>query len=214
MNGHGNIWLGGNRRFDNWMSMVNAGHPMVAVGCSDDHGGTKVGFPRTYVDHPASDHPADADIDAIADAFFRGRALASAGAFARVELEGAGPGELADGTAGLVDLNVTLEAIPEIDVSHFVVFANCDQVDSVLATDPTGVVKFDGVVPLNLVGDTQIVIAAFGQDRLPLGLPSYDGTVTPRVLTSPIYVDGDGDGVFSAPGGRECTYELSVDAAQ
>ena len=38
-NGHGSPFDDGNGRFDNWMSMVNAGHPISAIGCSDDHGG-------------------------------------------------------------------------------------------------------------------------------------------------------------------------------
>jgi len=44
-------------------------------------------------------------------------------------------------------------------------------------------------------------------------MPQYDATRVPRVLTSPIYVDGDGDGAFSAPGGRECVYDLDESVA-
>lgn len=213
MNGHSNIFATGNRRFDNWMSMVNAGRPMVAVGCSDDHGGWETGFPRTYF-ASRTDLPESFDVDEAVDAFRGGRVIASAGAFARVEVDGAGPGGLVTDTDGLVDLHVRIEALPEVDVTHFVVFANCDQVDSVRVTAPDGVEKHDGTVTVEAIGDTQIVIAALGTTKLPLGLPQYDATKVPRVLTSPIYVDGDGDGVFSAPGGRECTYDLSVAAAR
>lgn len=213
MNGHGDIFATGNRRFDNWMSMVNAGHPMIAVGCSDDHGGGSVGFPRTYW-ASSTDTPGDMDVGELIESFREGRAIVSAGAFARVDVDGNGPGSVVTDTDGMVDLMVHLEALPNVDLTHFVVFANCDAADSVLVTDPGGIEKFTGVVPLNIVGDTQIVVAGFGANDLPPGLPRYDATRTPRVLTNPIYIDGDGDGQFSSPGGRECSYDLSIDAAQ
>ncbi|MFT5460870.1 MAG: hypothetical protein ACI9K2_007390, partial [Myxococcota bacterium] len=213
LNGHSNPFIDGNRRFDNWMSMVNAGHPVVGVGCSDDHHGWEVGFPRTYV-ASSTDDPDSVLPDDLAAAFLDGRVMASAGAFARVDIEGSGPGELHTDRDGEALLSVHLEALPEVDVTHFVVFVNCDQVASVRATDPGGVVKFSGTVPVSLPGDSHVVVAAFGTTYMAAGLPQYDATRMPRVLTSPIYVDGDGDGEFSAPGGRECSYDLSFDAAE
>ncbi len=213
MNGHGNIFIDGNRRFDNWMSMVNTGKKMIAVGCSDDHGGNGVGFPRTYVRAP-SDAPMDLDLDALTGSFQGGQAMASTGGFASVAIDGAGPGEQVTDTDGTVTLDLSLWAMEEVDVTHFVVFANCDMVASVLATEPGGVLKYSGAVDVPVAGDTHVVVAAFGSTPLPPGMPGYNATRSPRVLTSPIYVDGDGDGDFSAPGGRECSYDLSVGAAQ
>ena len=37
-------------------------------------------------------------------------------------------------------------------------------------------------------------------------------TDVPRVLTNPIYVDADGDGSWTAPGGKLCDYAASVPA--
>lgn len=214
MNGHGNIFHDGSRRFDNWMSMVNHGHPMIAVGCSDAHG-MGVGFPRTYVSAP-SDDPAQLSLDALVDSFRGGQAMASTGAFARVSIDGEGPGGRVTDTDGSVELDLQIQALPEIDVTHFVVFVNCDQALSVVATDPGALTKHDGTltVPVPTDGDAHVVVAAFGAESLPPGLPQYNGARSPRVLTSPIYVDGDGDGEFSAPGGRECTYDVSFGAAQ
>ncbi len=213
MNGHGNVFIDGSRRFDNWMSMVNTGKKMIAVGCSDDHGGNGVGFPRTWVAAP-SDAPSELDLDALTASFKAGQAMASAGAFAAVAIDGQGPGGQVTDTDGEVSLDVQLWAMAELDVTHFVVFANCDQVASVLATSPDDVLKHDGSVTVPIDGDTHVVLAAFGSNSLPRGLPGYDATRVPRVLTNPIYVDGDGDGEFGAPGGRECSYDLGVDAAQ
>ncbi len=218
MNGHGLPFAGGNERWLDWQSMLNAGRPLVAVGCSDDHGGTKIGFPRTYV--PAgSDVPTEVETDEVVDAFHAGEALASAGAFARVSVE------TPDGSTGIggvvqidddsLDLALHIEAIPEIDVTHAVVFLNCDTVLSVPATDPGGVVKLDELLTVSLdglEGDAHLTVAAFGAERLPLGLPQFDPTGIPRVLTSPIWIDGDGDGAITAPGGRDC--DVFIDAPE
>ena len=113
-------------------------------------------------------------------------------------------------TDGEVSVSVAVSAIPEIDVTHVVIFVNCDEVMSLSASDPGGVLKIEQTVDVEIDGDSWISIAAFGAGRLPLGLPQYDPATTPRVLTSPIFVDGDGDGLFSAPGGRECSYLLEA----
>jgi hypothetical protein len=207
MNGHGVPFAGGNERWLDWQSMLNAGRPLVAVGCSDDHGGNKVGFPRTYV--PAStDVPREVATDEVVAAFHEGRALASAGAFARLIVDdSAGIGDLHVPEGDTVELALTIEAIPEIDVTHAVVFWNCDTVLSVPASDPGGVVKLDErlSIPVELLdGDGHLTVAAFGAERLPLGMPQFDPAGVPRVITSPVWIDRDGDGSITAPGGREC----------
>lgn len=206
MNGHSSPF--GNRRWRNWQSMLNAGHPMVAVGCSDSHGGTDIGFPRTYI--PAlSDVPSEVSDQEVVDAFQAGRAQASSGAFARVTTAaGAGLGALVQPEDGAVDLDVHIEALPEIDVDWVSVFVNCDEVLAVPATDPDGVVKLSERITVAVDGDAAITLAAFGSERYPLGLPSFNPSGVPRVLTSPIYVDGDGDGAFAGGGGRECAVFL------
>ena len=213
MNGHGNIFNDGNGRFDNWMSMLNAGHKKIAVGCSDAHGNGGVGFPRTYVAAP-SDAPAELDVDALTASFRGGVATVSAGAFATADIDGTGPGGQVTDTDGEVTLNLRIDALPEIDVTHFVVFVNCDQVASVLAPAPDALTKFDGPVAVPISGDSAVVVAAFGANALPDGLPQYNGARAPRAIVNPIYVDADGDGTFSAPGGRECSYALGLDQAQ
>jgi hypothetical protein len=211
MNGHGDPFADGNRRFDNWQSFLNAGESVIAVGASDDHGGGGTGFPRTYFESPTDDPTALEEGDLVA-AYLEGRAIVSAGAFARVYVGDAGVGDTVTDTDSAIDLDVHIEALPEADVTHFIVFANCDEVLSVAATDPDGVVKFSDTVEVVVAGDAHITVAAFGLNYLPDGLPQYDATRTPRALTNPIYIDGDGDGAFTAPGGRECSYTLAAPA--
>ncbi len=211
-NGHANVFIDGNRRWDNWMSMVNHGAKMIAVGCSDAHG-PGVGFPRTYVRAP-SDAPADLDLDDLTNSFRTGQATVSAGAFATITLDGVGPGEQVTDTDGEVTIDLTIQALEEIEVTHFVAFVNCDQVASVV-TVPDAITKFDGevTIPVPTDGDAHIVVAAFGSAGYPDGLPS-GGSKTPRAMTNPVYVDGDGDGEFTAPGGHECSYALGFDQAE
>ena len=208
MNGHSSPFDRG--RWFNWQSMINAGHPLIAVGCSDSHNGDKVGFPRTYVP-AASDLPAEVTDEEVVAAFQGGQAQASSGAFARVLAGGAADlGDLLPLDADTVPLDLHIEALPEIDVTFVSVFVDCDEVLTVAADDPDGVVKLSAVLDVPLVRgeDAAITVAAFGEGRLPLGLPQFDASGVPRVLTSPVYIDGNGDGVFTGGGGRECAVFL------
>jgi hypothetical protein len=198
MNGFNSPFADGNHRFELWQSLLNAGHRVSPVGCSDDHGGDEVGFPRTLFAGPD-----------VVDALRAGRVTVSAGAVLQVDVAGAGPGDLADATSGEVGLHVVALAPSAFDVTHVVVFANCDQVASVAAADPRGPRKLDVVVPVAVDGDTQVVVAAFGREPLPAGFPAADWTRVPRALTGAVYLDADGDGAFAAPGGRVCRYDLA-----
>jgi len=208
MNGLSSPFMDGNHRFDNWQSMVNAGHAVVAVGCSDDHGGGETGLPRTYLE-VYTDDPAELTDELVAEAMGAGRAVVSAGAFARVSVNGVGPGGLATASE-TVSLDIHVEALPEVDITHVVVFRSCDEVAVLAADDTDGVVKLSTSVEVLLDGeDANLVVAAFGDGDLPDGLPTARHP-TPRVLTNPIFVDQDGDGRFGGSAGRECTYTLAA----
>ncbi len=194
--------------FEDWQSFLNLGHRIAAVGVTDVHGLERPGSPRTYFAAP-SDDPARLSADGMVAALEEGRAIVSAGAFARVRAAtGEGLGELARATGERLELDVHVEALPEVDVTHLKVFANCDEVATVAATDPHGVVKLDQRVPLALTRDAHLEVLAFGREPMPRGLRTYDGTRVPRVTTNPIYVDVDGNGAFDPPGGKTCTYDL------
>ena len=214
MNGHASPFAShGNGRFDDWMSMVNAGFPSIGVGCSDDHGGRGIGRPYSYYASPTDDPLQMQDAD-IVIAFLGGQVMASTGAFARVTVNDAGLGETVTDLDGQVDLWVHVEALPEVDVTHVVVFANCDEVRVIDATDPDGVIKLDTTVTVDVPVDTQIVVAAFGAERFPAGLSDFNPEGVPRVLTNPIYVDADDNGTFDGAAGRECSYTLGYSAEE
>jgi hypothetical protein len=207
-NGHRSPFDDGNRRFDNWMSMLNAGHPIAAIGCSDDHGGTEIGFPRTFFAADAGNVSALTS-EQVVSAFHQGELIASTGAFARVSVDGEGLGALVTDTDGVVDLSVHMEALSEIDVTHVIVLANCHEVLSIPASDPTGIVKHSEVLSVDVTEDTHLVVLGMGSQRLPAGLPQFDPTHVPRVTTNPIYIDADGDGMWTPPGGQSCVRDLS-----
>jgi len=195
--------------FDDWMSFLNLGHPVTAVGTTDLHGYDVPGQPRTYF-ASSTDQPAALDEQEVVASLIAGRALVSDGAFARVEINGtAGLGDLVTDTDGTVDLTVRIEAIPEIDVTHFLVFVNCDEVLKVAASDPGGLLKYEGTLSVPVAADAHLVVAGFGSNRLPRGMDSFDPAGVPRFTTNAIYVDVDGNGLYDPPGGKTCTYDLA-----
>lgn len=194
----------GNGRFEMWQGMLNLGHPATAVASSDDHDGTSTGFPRTYFVSSTDDPGAFVEAELV-EAFRTGRAFMSAGAFLRVSVEGAGLGALATARDGEVEVALRVDARPDVAVDEVVVYANCDEVARLPTTDPGAVIKLDTTLRLPLEADANLVVAAFGEAPMPVGLPGVGANV-PRAMSNAIYVDGDADGAFTAPGGKTCTY--------
>ena len=52
----------------------------------------------------------------------------------------------------------------------------------------------------------------FGDQAMPVGLTDYAPARVPRFTTNAIYIDADGDGVWTAPGGKICSYSLEAPA--
>ena len=198
----------GNILFDDWMSFFNLGHRIWAVGSSDAHDYEIPGTPRTYF-ASSTDEPGAFVMDDFVTAMHQGHMVASAGAFARVVVDGhAGPGDTVTDTDGTVDVSVHIEAIPQIDVAWFKVFVNCDLAATVAATAPDAVVKYDGGVPVTITKDSHIVVVGFGAGPMPDGFAAIAATGAPRFVANPVFVDFDGNGKFDAPGGKTCTYDL------
>ncbi|MCB9537409.1 MAG: PHP domain-containing protein [Myxococcales bacterium] len=194
--------------FEDWTSFLNLGHRVTAMGVTDVHG-HGVGTPRTFFAAPTDDPGAFTDA-MLTDAIRGGAAQVSAGAFARVTVDGAGPGEDVTLVDGAGTLRLRVDALPQIDVTHAIVYVNCDEAMKIAATAPGDVVKLDVERALALDADAYVVVTAHGAQPMPRAFDDYDGLRTPRVTTNAIYVDADGDGVFTPPGGKTCTYDLSA----
>lgn len=207
MNGPSAVFSSG--LFEDWMSFLNHGHRITATGASDVHGFELPGMPRNYF--PASsDRPGAFRENELVSAVQNGRLLVSTGAFARIAVNDTSTmGDTLTDTDGRVDLSLQVQALPQIDVEHVRVYVNCDEVARYEATQAVGsVVKLDGhwELPLPANEDAHIVVQGFGRLPFPRELPQFDATEVPRFVTNPVYVDGDGDGVFTAPGGKQCRF--------
>ncbi|MCO4769681.1 MAG: PHP domain-containing protein [Deltaproteobacteria bacterium] len=198
--------------FEDNMAMHNLGHQVTAMAVTDSHGDGPPGQPRTYV-AVDDDTPGAVPEEQLVAGVQVGSAQMSAGVFAtEVEIAGAGPGELALLGSTTAQLALRIEGIPAVDVSHITVLANCDEVAEFAADGPDAALKFDDGVTLELEADAHIVVLAFGANSMPRGLRNYS-TDAPRLVTSPIFVDVDGNGVFDAPGGKECNWTAAFEGA-
>ncbi len=194
--------------FNDWMSFINFGHSITAVGVSDAHNYGMPGYPRSYF-VSSTDNPSQFDEAELVSAMKEGRILVSNGAFARVLIDGeAEMGDTIMDTDGEIDLYLHIEAIPEIDVDYFKVYVNCDQVLNLATTAPDEVIKYDDTIKVTIDQDSHIVVLGFGDGEIPKALKDYDPVGRPRFVTNPIFIDYDGNGAFDAPGGKTCTYDL------
>lgn len=194
--------------FEYWQSFINHGHRITAMANTDSHDWGIPGSPRNYFSSPTDDPQAFA-AEMLVAAVKQGRVLMSGGAFARVSAVGptgtAGMGDTLAFDGATVELMVHIEAIPEVEVTRIKVFVNCDQVLEVKATDPAGVVKFDGRIPVPVTKDSQVVVMGLGDKPLPEEFiaKSHGGSL--RFITNPIYLDLGGDG-WTPPGWDGCSY--------
>lgn len=192
--------------FEDWMSWWNTGHFIAGVAVTDEHGMEPLGSPRTYY-KAKTDDPQAFDLADMTAAIKNDRLQLSAGAFAHVTANAvAGPGDQVTDSDGSVDLQVRIEALPQVDVAWLQVFVNCDEVAKVKATAPGGVVKFDGMLKVKVAQDAHIVVAAWGEKPMPRGMFQYAPEKLARVLTNPLRVDANGDGKWTPPGGKTCVY--------
>lgn len=190
--------------FDFWQGAINHGKRITAVAASDAHG-LDLGKVMTYVRVP-SDDPASVTAEQVATAVAEGRAVLSTGAFAEVEISGAGPGELAKTSSKTAAVELRVQAAKGIDVSTVQVFANCDLVANVPVAKKDGAVVFDDVIELELSADANITVLGFGSSAMPHPFHDADPKRVPRFTTNPVFVDVDGNGVFDPPGDKACSY--------
>ncbi|UCD85847.1 MAG: CehA/McbA family metallohydrolase [Deltaproteobacteria bacterium] len=217
MNGMDDVFekFGEGGTFDDWMSFLNFGHRVTALGASDVHNYGWPGYPRNYFVSP-TDKPTGFEEEYLVKAVLEGRVVISTGAFARVAIvdeKGATLAEMGDtysiAGGGPVSLRVHIEAIPEVDVTDFMVFVNCDLASGPLTTTaPDSVVKYNGIISVPVPSDTDahIVVLGFGENSLPLGFRNASNVV-PRFVTNAIYIDTDntGTGTYdNFPGSKEC----------
>ena len=206
--------------FEDWFALLNRGERVFAVGSSDSHTvGDPVGGGRTYVPS-ATDDPARIDVAAACREIAQGRTSISMGIFVTAEVQ-VGAGVQAHGTGSLVSpggaevsCKVRIQAPAWIHPRKVSLIANGSTVREFDL--PAGQARTD----LNL--SLSLPPSAAGHDAWCLWVVTGDG-VPGRAwplhndytlgATNPIFIDFDGDGVYSSPRetGRRLVDELGLD---
>lgn len=210
-----------------WFSMLNMGNHLCAMGNSDSHNRNDgVGYSRNFL-RVGTDKPSEVTFADLLAAVFAQRNVVSNGPFLRLMVkepdsptfvERMGHAEMVKPVGGDVTVDLTVTAASWVDVSRMEVYANgrplhLIEVAGVLLeneipedtdplwvpiplpnTTPTDVERLRTMVHLYPKVDTWYVfLVRGGQNLTPVGMG------TPYAYTNPLYVDADGDGVFTPP---------------
>jgi hypothetical protein len=183
-----------------WFFLLSTGHRIAAVGGADTHGldDTRAGFPRTWLRLPTDD-PAQVTGTDLADAVRAGRTFVSNGPFVRLKVNGGDLGDLVTVSGSAVTVDLTVDAPDWISVDTVRLFVNGVQVQELPVTSgarPLLQTTFQQAIE---PGDGWIVAVASGPEPLPMAVIGNHegGAVLPMAVTSPIYLDGNGDGAWT-----------------
>jgi hypothetical protein len=112
--------------FRDWMTMLNRGHNITPVGCSDSHDVSRhfVGQGRTYIRCDDRD-PGNIDVEQAVDSFVQGRVIVSYGLLTNLTVNDRyGSGELARVGGDTVKVNVRVQGPHWTTASRVQLFAN------------------------------------------------------------------------------------------
>ena len=183
------------RNLEAYFALLEQGRAYTAVGNSDSHrlAPQWVGFPRTYVQVP-HDSPSRVSMAQVAEALRAGRTQVSTGPFLNLSVEGQGPGALVRSRGGKVRLRLRVQGAPWVDVRRVQIIVNGETVRDFPLPAARKVERFNGLFEIPIQQDGWIVVLARGRHELHPVVPGL--MVPPVAFTSPVYVDGDGNGEF------------------
>jgi hypothetical protein len=174
--------------------------PVAPVGTSDSHGllQGEVGCSLTYLRTDAT--RATVNETALTHAIHGRRTVASRGLFVEARIGNASFGDLTGAVAAAAGLTLRVQGPPFANLTEVVILENGVAVHTRPTTPldavPGTAVLFEGVFPLAPTRDAWYVVVARGDADLGPVCPGG----TPFAVTSPIFVDVDGDGVMTPPG--------------
>lgn len=184
--------------FRDWFALLDRGEHLVAVASSDSHTvDGLVGGGRTYLPS-ATDDPAALDVPALARAMREGRSSLSMGIFADVRVEGHRAGELVPRAASNT-VQVDVRSASWVRPRLLSVWVDGARVASIELAPVEGE-PFDARIELE--------VPARAHDAWLVCLVEGDGVQHPAwpllnpytlAATNPVFLDGDGDGRYSAP---------------
>ncbi|WP_298868461.1 CehA/McbA family metallohydrolase [uncultured Gimesia sp.] len=189
---------------EDWMSLLNRGLRLTAVGATDSHTvNDPVGQARTYL-KGRTDNVADIDSKDVYRAFLEGRAVASSGIFANLSIaEQYGMGDLVpaaavtDGT--MIKVRLRVAAPSWIRPRDAMIYVNGKRVaqktiKSKIDQPTDQRLEFKIEVPAH---DAHVVAFVLGDGITLPGWTTY-GKAT-QAITNPIYLDVDGDKKYRSP---------------
>ena len=204
-----------NNTIFNWLQLLNQGYRIPGVVNTDAHYNFHgSGFLRIYLES-ATDDPAKIDTLDMVHAAEHGHIMMTSGPYLEVRVVGDEAGDKRSGTAGdelsipggKARLKVRVQCPNWFDIDRVQVFLNGRPEPSLNFTRSTspdrftgGTVKFDQELPLDLSGDTHVIVAA-AAEKSTLGpvMGSEHAKDMPIAVSNPIYIDVDGNG-FKANG--------------
>jgi hypothetical protein len=192
--------------YRDWFALLNHGYRVTAVGSSDGHDVSRyiVGQGRTYIACPDG-HPDRIDVGTACSNLLTGRALVSMGLLTDMTVnERFKVGEVATNLGAEVRVTVRVLGPPWVSATNVWLFANGHQVrEQALAHEHDGTVTWTIARPKH---DVHLVAIATGPGitatywAIPRpyqpSSPRWEGRVIGS--TNPIWLDGDGDGRFTA----------------
>ncbi len=195
-----------------WFALLNRGLRITPIGASDSHDVSRfiVGQGRTYIRVPDAD-PARIAVAEAVQAMTDGRVVVSLGLFAQAHVGKAGPGDLVTGAAPAA-IAATLSGATWMQADRLALYVNGSETAHVAI--PAGragrVEKASASWPLPARRhDYHLVVIGSGPGVTDpsWAIPRPYQPTTPAwrpvvfSLTAPIYVDADGDGVFTSARG-------------
>ena len=197
--------------FSDWMALLNHGYRIAAVGGSDCHDVNRyiVGQGRTYIACKDAD-PSKIDVSEACESLLKGRAIVSLGLLAQIKVNGIhGVGDLVTGAGNDLDVEVRVSGPSWTKVERVELYANGTRIRD--EWPESGAAGGDKVKLRWKIGkpknDVHLVVVANGPGilepywRLARPYRANSPAWNPRVfsVTNPVYIDADGDGVFTSP---------------
>ncbi len=197
--------------FRDWFALLNYGYRVTAVGSSDSHDVSRyiVGQGRSYVACDDS-HPGNINPEEVCRSFLEGRVLVSLGLLAQLTVDDRfAVGDLATGLGNVIQVTVTVLGPSWTRADRVELYANGLKIREQQIEADVAVVekaRVTWIIP-RPAHDVHLVAIASGP---PVTAPFWSlakpyqpssRVWEPRVIgaTNPIWLDGDGDGRFTAP---------------
>lgn len=184
-------WVGG-RVVPSWLSLLDHGRRVFAVGSSDSHElrGSPVGYPRTCV-QVGTDDPRMLTPVLVRDRLLEGRATISGGVYVDTWVGDVGPGGDAMALGMQASVRVRVQAARWVDVDALDVVVDGRTIDTIeilpADADPENpVIRFDREIQVDVAGGdgSYVIVAAYGDAPLE---PVHRGRM-PFGVANPIFL--------------------------